>query len=253
MPKKDTSDFLKIMSFNSYKKESKYNIFFNLKEISNHLESISSTSRKNIFSDAYWNRYPKYIAWNKYTTNNPRAFGRGLEDLVKYIISNKIKYPKTYKSLFLNSSGIILNYTIKYFSGNEKLSLAKRGIKSNDPRVRKISARYLPTKYIEHLANDSDYGIRSIVANRVSPIAKPYLFLNSRNGDARIKAIMTLEMDRDTIFKMINEKILNVKDYYTSKEVVCLLDKLNDNDILFFVNTSGTSKMITDYFNNRLS
>ena len=251
MPKKDTLIFLEKICNNATKKE--FHISYNLREISNYLESLSSTSRNNIISDSFWNRYPKNVQWKKYFPNNVKAHARGISYLIKFIYSNKDKYPKTYNSFLKNSSGIFLYYAINYFHGNERMKLAKRGVSSKDLRVKKISARILPIKFIENLANDSDYGVSSIIANRISPSAKPNLFLHSKNNRARFESILALEPDRDTIFQMINERLANSKDWRIAREIICLLDKLNDNDILFFINISGNVKIITDYFKNRLS
>lgn len=253
MPKKDTTSFINIISSNATKREHTYAMSYDLREICIYLESLSDISRKNIFSDSYWNRYPKFVYWKNHLAENAKAHGRGIGLLTKYISSNKTKYSKTYRSIIANSEGIILNSAINHFSGNDRVKLAKRGVKSNDPRVRKASVRLLPIKLIEHLADDSDWGIRSIVANRISPSARPDLFLNSKNYSARLEALIVMEPDRDTIFQMISERMSSVKDWQIAREITCLLDKLSDDDLLFFVNASGKQKVITDYFDDRLS
>ena len=252
MPKKDTIEFLNIMVSNA-KKQDNYYFTYSFRDVALYLESLSDTTRKSIVSDSYWNKYPKYISWRIHQPANIRAHGRGLDNLLKHLSSNKLKYPKTYRAILKYSKGIILNFAIDSFSGSDKTKLAKRGLNSNDPRVRKACVRILPTKLIEHLTDDSDWGIRSIVATRISPFARPDLFINSKNSYARIKAISASEMDRDTIFNMLNERINSLKDWQVAREVTCLLDKLSDDDLLYFVNASGKQKMITDYFNDRLS
>lgn len=251
--KKDTIEFLNVLVSNS-NKASNYAFGYNVRNICLYLESLSSLSRKSIFSDCYWNKYPKYVSWKDHKPENVKSHGHGLKKLLGYLASNKHRYPNTYKSVVLNSKGIILNFAIESFSGKDKMSLAKRGLTSVDSRVRKVSARILPIKMIEPLIGDSDWGVRAIVATRISPSAKPDLFLNSKNSFARVDAISASDFSKDTIFKMIAERSSsNSRDWMKAKEIICLLDKLDDTDLLYFVNLSDTNSAISHYFNERLS
>ena len=251
MPNTDTTAFLNQIVTNA-NPSGNYNFIYNFKAILTYLEGISQNSRKNIFSDSYWNKYPKYISWRFHNLENPRCHGRGISSLTKYLSSNKSKYPKTYKTVLNHSKGIFHNFAIENFSGKDKMSLAKRGLKSSDRRVKKASIRILPVNTIIKLANDSDWSIRAIVASRVSPSARPDIFLDSKNFSARFDAISASDFDKNTIFEMLNSRISKASDWVVAREITCLLDKLDDNDLLYYVNISGKIRVITDYFNDRL-
>jgi len=254
MPKVFTKDFLKVMSINAVLKD-KYVLTYNFSSISLYLESLKDSERDSLFSDSYWNKYPKYVNWSTLKSDNIRAHGRGLQLLTRYIFLNKKRNPKTYKSIMNYSKGIILNFAIESFSGKDKLKMAKSGINSKDPRVRKVSARILPIKMIESMVNDTDYGVRSIVADRISPFAKPDLFIDSVSGSARVSAIRASDFDNEKINDMINSRINKVsnskyRDWQTEREVTSLLDKLDDNDLLYFLDLKD---YYPHYFNERLS
>lgn len=257
MPKKCTVDFLGVMS-EGVSEATQYRFEYDFRKICIYLESLSFSDRKSIFSDSYWNKYPKYVYWKQFGKENIRSHGRGLKLLTKYLSSNKHKYPNTYKSVLNYSKGIILNFAIDSFSGKEKLKLAKNGIDSKDTRVRKVAARILPLNMIKSMVDDSDWGVRSIVSTRISPYANPELFVNSKSYHARIAAISASDFDKETIFAMIKEREgvshKGHKEWYKKMEVVCLLDKLDDTDLLYFIDLAGIKGgPYSDYFNSRLS
>jgi len=253
MPTKDTINFINVIRNNAFKAGTYYGVDYDFKAISTYVESLSEISKQSIFSDKFWNKYPKYVCWRSHDISNIKAHGRGLSLFVKHISYNRRKYPKTYKSILLNSKGVILNNAIDSFSGKDILKLAKRGVSSSDPRVRKSCARILPISMITGLINDSDYSIRKIVATRISPAARPELFINSESYAVKINAIIASSLDRDIIFSMLQESAKNTNKWYVSKEIVALLDKLDDNDLLFAVDMCGKNAVITDYFKDRLS
>jgi len=252
MPKKITVEFLNKVISNS--KIQAYLHAYNIREIVGFVESLSDSKRKELLSDASWNKYPKYVYYKKFAQENPRCHGKSIDKMSQFVYSNRQKYPNTYKSVLNHSAGIILDYAMDNFGGSDRQRLARRGMISTDVRVRKSAARLLPIHLLERMINDSDYGVKRIVTNRISPASRPDLFINCNNFHPRMEALLSSDIEKNTIIQRLNE-LSTDKNWFATKEMTILLDKLSDDDILFFMNLSqGKNRSdIADYLAERLT
>lgn len=251
MPKKETVLFLEKITSLAKPLEHRTAFEYNIREICDYLESLPVKTRVAIFTDKYWNRYPKFVWWKKHSLDNLKSHAKALREVTECLDMNKDKYPKTYNSVVKHSCGIILNYAIEYFSGSIKRSLINRGLESDDVRVVKVSAKYADINKLPKLINHKDYGVRTIVSNRISPVARPDLFLKSQSHWTRILAINSADLDKQNVISMIDSRSSNI-DWIASKEIQALLNKLSNNDILYFINLTKNLD-ISKYFRQRIS
>jgi hypothetical protein len=252
MPKKITVEFLNKVISNS--KTQTYLHSYNMREIVGFVESLSDSKRKELLSDASWNKYPKYVSYRNFAQENPRCHAKSIDRMSQFVYSNRQKYPNTYKSILNHSAGIFLDYAMGNFGGSDRQKLARRGMTSSDARVRKGAARILPIHHLKKMINDSDYGVKRTVARRISPASRPDLFINCNNFHPRMEALLSSDIERNTIIQRLNE-LSTDKNWYATKEMSILLDKLSDDDILFFMNLSqGKNRSdIADYLAERLT
>lgn len=252
MPKKITVEFLDKVISNSQIQT--YQNVYNMREITVFTEALSDSKRKELFSDASWNKYPKYVYFRKFSNTNPKCHGRAVDRMTQFVYSNRQKYPKTYKSILNHSTGIFLDYAMDNFGGSDRQRLARRGMTSADTRVRKSAARILPIHQIEKMIDDTDYGVKKIVTTRISPASRPDLFIDCKSFHSRLEAILSSDIEKDAIIKRLNDLSLD-KNWYATKEMTVLLDKLSDDDILFFMNLSDGKNRgtIADYLAERLT
>jgi hypothetical protein len=166
---------------------------------------------------------------------------------------NKSIYKKTYNALVKYSEGVLLNLCLDIISGTNKMVLAKRAINCTDERARLAAFYILPVKSIEKYANDKNYRIRKIVSNRVGVSAKPELFINCRDSYTRSKAIRSSNLEKDYIYKHLEDRALSKLPSASFVEVKSLLDHLSNEDLIYVLDISKNYKSIEKYIEKRLS
>lgn len=141
-------------------------------KVANLLESLSSKEIDNLFSDKKWNKHPVTIKYG-YLGSQKNGFNIHypslISDFISFVISNKNNYPKINKSIYSRSTGSILYFAIKKYTGKDKISLMRRSLKTYDERCHKLSARYLPISDIKkyNLKSSKNTNINRIVARRI--------------------------------------------------------------------------------------
>ena len=138
---------------------------YNQDKITNYLLSdISKTSLTNIISDPFWNKYPTYQYRNDcditYSFSGPIKIA--INDI---LLLNK----ENYTDIFISKSvGLIALYATDMLYGPKKLKIAKRGIKLSDSRVRKLSARIVPSSFLEKYAGkEKNASVRKVMFTRL--------------------------------------------------------------------------------------
>lgn len=225
---------------------------YNIQNITKYIESLSNLDRKTLLSSKYWNRYPKYI-WLSASYNSNRGFYKVLYAVIDEVNLNRRIYKNTYNDLIKYSEGLLLNLCLDIITGTNKMVLAKRAVNSIDERTRRAAIYMLPVKSIEKYANDKSYKIRKIVSNRVSVFAKPELFINCRDSRTRAKAISSSNLEKEYIYRHLENKALSRLPDASLIEVKSLLDQLSNEDLIYVLDISKNYKSMEKYIEKRLS
>jgi len=233
-------------------------------KVANSLELLSSKEIDNLFSDKKWNKQPISV---KYYTSKKDNFNIrypvSISNFIGFVISNKNSYPKINKSIYSKSTGSILYFAIKKYTGKDKISLMRRSLKISDERCHKISARYLPISDIKkyNLNNSKNTSINRIITRRIGIETS-----QAANFDI-VKSIKTygitlesLNIDSDVAINIINKicdlkesNLIQFRDNYST--YVCvgkLLNFVPDEKIPFILRACGLSRSISSLIEKRI-
>jgi len=211
---------------------------FNVDKIAEHIIRLSSRKRKALVSDKYWIRYPMYVSWRN--KNHPKPYGH----LLSSVVSNLCSYSKVARgSLVRYSEGVLQAYTVESTKGSDRLKVCDRGIFSKDSRVRGRAAKYISVKKAKSILRDVDYSVKYTLIERIGPDNCSDLLLDDECQWIRSEALSCSGSSKEESASTLMDKVETIDkmesgDYYKDLELVALLKRVSDDDLLYFLNLS---------------
>jgi hypothetical protein len=237
---------------NSDQKEVRYVKDHYKEKIAEYILALSSKRRKALISDKYWIRYPMYTSWS--AKDHPKPYG----NLLAYAVSELCKHSKSGREcLVKHSVGILQAYTIESTSGSDRVRASNRGVLSKDSRVRKRSAKYISIHKAKSILREVDSSIKYILIDRIGPDNCHSLLVDDDCKWIRRQALSCSNISsEEAMGRLRNNLDMSGEsawhDYYKEQEAVILLDKVSDDDLLFFLDLSCGSINVEEYLKKRL-
>lgn len=213
---------------------------------------LSARKLNSLISDPYWNRYPMYTCWPR--DSGRRAYGRYLGgstiELCEYV-------PRLRETFVKKAGGILLCFSMDYLSGKDRLRASRRAIKSKDGRAKLRAAHILPTSFLKKHIAETKGPAKHVMVTRLGLDNCCELLVNDGNSYYRSKAIgaSTLPI-RESIMSNV-ESLVKAKDSVDSwrygNDMKILLSKLEDEDLLYFLDTCRSVPILDKYIRKRLS
>jgi hypothetical protein len=172
------------------------------------------------------------------------------------IVNEVCQYNKRVKDALVNKSdGIFLSYTIDYTSGKDRLKASSRALKSKDGRSKLRAARVLPIRKIKGLVSDSNSSVRNVVLKRIGIDNCAESLLDDKSAWIRTRAIRASDnLSEEYLKEHINRlrKSKNPNDWYVTWELLALIQKLSDEELLYFLDLGGRFSRISEHIKKRL-
>jgi hypothetical protein len=205
---------------------------------------------KSLISDRYWHRYPFYLCYPGKSGN--RSYGQ----IIGTIIHELCEYDSRVRKILVeNSDGIFLSYTIDFTTGKDRIKASCKALKSNDTRARLRSAKVLPVSKVRRLITDPNSSVRNVAIKRIGIDNCAESLVDDKSSWIRARAIMATDSLSD---KDIRDRISSLKDvkdagnWYRSWEMLALIQKLSDEELLYFLDLGDRWSRISEHIKKRL-
>lgn len=235
--------------------ERRYGIeFSNIDPLIEAWKSMSYRAKRKAVSDSRWNYYPLY----SHSRLSPRRYGNAIYRFVNYILSSEDE--ESIKALTLASEGAFAVHTIDSGSSSQRISMAKRLMKSKDTRVRTRVARILPQKFLPKMMEDKHYSVRNIAVNRVGMdnCYKRYIPSDlSMHGDWGIRYLNNeaIKIAEKSEIEHLIDKARDASefDWFGERVLGSILKKLSKEEIVFMLDKANISHNISNIIKDKIT
>jgi hypothetical protein len=213
------------------------------------LDYLFSLEKKNftaLISSSYWNNYPSYTI----DSYSKKPYGH----IIYGLIRSSMNSSSVIRNLFIKkSSGLWHRISLDYLRGSERVSCAKRGIKSSDKRVRLQSVAIVPASILKRnaiqLLQDRHKSISWKLMQRLGPdnypdIAMEYSSCDWTRRDAIRRNISgkDVALDRilgelDSLDSMKLESPYSTKKHAKRALVRALVERVKTSDVPFLLSS----------------
>jgi len=239
--KKEVSNFLKYLEKNEEWIESRGYKYprLNESEIVNYFFSLEKRNFIALISSPYWNNYP---SWSTSYTSPKRHGG-----MVAKLIRETINSSNTIRRLFAKrSSGLWQRYALEFLEGSERVTCAKRGIKSKDKRVRLKSVEIVPSNFliknIKSLLSDRHKAVSWKLIKRLGPDNYAHIAMEhsscswtrrdaiKRNLASKNVTIDSITFEVDKLRSITDDTKFNSKKYQQRSLVAAMVNRARTSD-----------------------
>lgn len=248
----------KIKEFQSNQRRSYWHQSWDNKKVFAYMLSLSESDIKKIISSKYWNNYPSW------STSTSKVIGPVIQHIVR---TSSSEFPKLFNLIGKAGSGIWLANALDYSNGSERISIAKRGRKSKDGRVRLRAAKILPQRYLKAMLEDSRSDVRYQSIKRLANSGMDLSeYIKSDDSWISYVSLINTPIDKFDYKKLLKESagILSStpkkkgyawmsSDWRTRRVVSHLLSKVPKDDLVYYLHLSDEYNDIASLINSRMS
>jgi len=218
--------------------------------VCNYLSELTDKELKRLVSDKHWNKYPFYLCYP--ASASSRSYGQILGTVVHELCQYNSRARKV---LIESAEGIFLSYTIDYTYGKDRLKASRKALKSKDSRARLRAAKVLPVSRLKNLVSDSNASVRNVVIKRIGIDNCAESLVDDKCSWIRTRAISAADSLSDEDVRGRIDKLKDVKDtasWYRAWEMLALIQKLSDEELLYFLDLGDRWSRISEHIKKRL-